>query len=67
MTRRKFIRKLIKAGVLSSLVARRSGHGSRETGHGAVPRKFVRAIPFKKYPGSLRPLQDIPETSKWSG
>jgi len=60
MTRRKFIRKLIKAG--SVIVV-----GTSCLAKKAVPRKFVRAIPFKKYPGSLRPLQDISEPSKWSG
>ena len=31
------------------------------------PRKFVWAFRLKKYPGSLRLLQDISEPSKWSG
>ncbi|MFB0525329.1 MAG: hypothetical protein ACETVZ_07285 [Phycisphaerae bacterium] len=60
MTRRKFIRKLIKAG--SAIVL-----GASWPVRKVVPHKFVRAIPFKKYPGSLRPLQDISEPSKWSG
>lgn len=60
MTRRKFIHKLIKAGSVIAVSA--SWLISR-----ASPRKFVRAIRVKKYPGSLKPLRDISEQSKWSG
>ena len=60
MTRRKFIRKLIKAG--SAIVIGASWLISR-----ASPRKFIWAVRVKKYPGSLKPLRDISEQSKWSG
>jgi len=60
MTRRKFIQRLIKAG--SAFVA-----GSCWLASKAAPRKFVRAFRVKKYPGYLRPLQDISKQSKWSG
>ena len=60
MTRRIFIQKLIKAG--SVIIA-----GTWWLVRKAAPRKFVRAIKVKNYPGSLRPLQDISKQSKWSG
>jgi hypothetical protein len=60
MTRRKFIRKLIK--VASAIVV-----GACWVAEKAAPRKFVRAVGLKKYPGSLRPLCDIHKQSKWSG
>jgi hypothetical protein len=60
MTRRKFIRKLIGAG--SMIVA-----GTLLFIKKAAPRKFIRAVRFKKYPGTLRPLGDISKQGKWSG
>ncbi len=60
MTRRKFIRKLMKAGSVIAVSA--SWLISR-----ASPRKFIWAVRVKKYPGSLKPLRDISEQSKWSG
>ena len=60
MTRRKFIQKFIKAG--SVIIAGASWLASK-----ASPRKFVRAIRVKKYPGPLRPLRDVSKQSKWSG
>jgi len=60
MTRRKFIQKLIKRG--SVIIV-----GVCWLAKKAAPRKFVRAIRLKKYPGSLRPLRDISKPSKWSG
>jgi hypothetical protein len=58
MTRRKFIRVLAKAGagivVGVSWLAR-------------APRKFVRALPVKRYPGSLKSLGDVSRGGKWSG
>ncbi|MFZ0034761.1 MAG: hypothetical protein WAK60_07225 [Sedimentisphaerales bacterium] len=60
MTRRKFIQELIKAG--SAIVV-----GACWLAEKTVPRKFVRALRLKKYPGSLKPLQDIHKQSKWSG
>ena len=69
MTRRKFIQKLIKACsaiiVAPTLVFDKKAWG-RLTKK-AAPRKFVRAIRLKKYPGSLKPLRDIYKQSKWSG
>jgi len=60
MTRRKFIQKLIKASLAIVI-------GVSWFARKATPRKFVRALRVKKYPGSLRPLKDISKQSKWSG
>jgi hypothetical protein len=60
MTRRKFIQKLITAG--SMIITGSSWLASK-----ASPRKFVRAFRIKKYPGSLKPLGDVSQESKWSG
>jgi len=60
MTRRKLIQKLIKAG-LAVIV------GLGWLAKKAAPRKFIRAVVLKKYPGSLRPLGDISKQGKWSG
>lgn len=60
MTRRKFIQRLVKAG--SAIIV-----GTWWLVKKAAPRKFVRAVRLKKYPGSLRPLRDISKQSKWSG
>jgi hypothetical protein len=60
MTRRKFIRKLIGAG--STIVIGASWLISK-----ASPRRFLRAVRLKKYPGPLRPMGDISKQSKWSG
>jgi hypothetical protein len=60
MTRRKFIQELIKgwAAIIVGVcwIAKKT-----------APRKFVRAIRLKKYPGFLKPLQDVNKQSKWSG
>ena len=60
MTRRKFIQKLITAA--SAVIA-----GTWSLAKKAAPRKFVRAIRLKNYPGLLRPLRDVRKQSKWSG
>jgi len=60
MTRRKFMKKFIKAG--SVIIAGTSWLASK-----ASPRKFVRAFRVKKYPGSLRTLGNVSQQSKWSG
>ncbi len=60
MTRRKFIRKLIKTG--SVIIV-----GISWLAKNTTPRKFIRAFRVKKYPGHLKPLGDIYEQSKWSG
>jgi hypothetical protein len=60
MTRRKFIQKLIKSS--SAIV-----FGICWLAKKTVPRKFVRAVRTKKYPGFLKPLRDIHKPGKWSG
>jgi hypothetical protein len=60
MTRRKFFQKLAKAG--AAIIV-----GGIWFTKKAMPRKFVRAFAVKKYPGLLKPLQDISKQSKWSG
>lgn len=60
MTRRIFINKLIKTGLI--IIA-----GISFLAKSANPRKFVRAMYMKKYPGRLKPLEDISKQGKWSG
>ena len=60
MTRRKFINKLIKTG--SIIIA-----GISCLAKNTNPRRFVRAMRSKKYPGSLKTLKEIPKQCKWSG
>ncbi len=60
MTRRKFTQKLITAATVVI-------GGASWIANKASPRKFVRALRIKKYPGSLKPLGDISQQSKWSG
>lgn len=60
MTRRKFINKMIKKG--SAILA-----GISILAKNTTPRKFVRAMRIKKYPGRLKPLRDISKQCKWSG
>ncbi|MHC4158625.1 MAG: twin-arginine translocation signal domain-containing protein [Planctomycetota bacterium] len=60
MTRRKFIQKLAKIG--SAVVL-----GICWVSRKASPRKFVRAVRLKKYPGSLKTLRNIQKQGKWSG
>jgi hypothetical protein len=60
MTRRKFIRKIIVAG--STIVAGASWFMDK-----ATPRKFIRAVRFKKYPGPVIPMEKILKQGKWSG
>jgi len=60
MTRRKFIRKLIKAG--SAIAVGASWLISK-----ATPRKYIWAARVKKNHGSLKPLRDISKQGKWSG
>ena len=62
MTRRKFVRRLIKAcSVIATglFVSGRKG--------GAKPRKLVRAFRVKGYPGPVKPMQNILKQGKWSG
>lgn len=60
MTRRKFVHVLIKtcSGV---------GIGTWWLAKKVTPRKFVRAVETRKYPGSVKPLRDISKPGKWSG
>lgn len=60
MTRRKFIQKLIKA---SSVIV----VGVCWLAKRASPRKFVRAVRLRKYPGSLGRLRNIDKEGEWSG
>ena len=60
MTRRKFIKKLITA---ASVVVGGAGVLAKK----ADPRRFVRAVRTKFYPGSLKPLRDVTRQGKWSG
>ena len=60
MTRRKFIQKLIKTG---SMV----GVGIMWFARKTSPRRFIRAIRVKNYPGPLGPLRNIDKQGKWSG
>ena len=58
MTRRKFIQVLAKAG---------AGIVAGVLWIARAPRRFLRALPVKKYPGFLKPLGDIHRPGKWSG
>jgi len=58
MTRRKFIQVLAKAGAV--IVAGVSWTAK-------MPKRFVRALPVKRYPGSLKSLGDVSRGGKWSG
>ena len=60
MTRRKFIQRLMKAGTAVIV-------GGWVIAKKAVPRKFVWAVKFGKFPGLIRPLRNIHKESKWSG
>ncbi len=60
MTRRKFIQELLK-GAAAIFV------GVCWIAKKASPRKFVRAIKLKRYPGRLKLLRNIHKQSKWSG
>jgi len=60
MTRRRFIQKLIKGS--SAIIV-----GVCWLAKKAAPRKFVRAVRLKGYPGFLKPLRNVYKQSKWSG
>jgi hypothetical protein len=60
MTRRKFIQQFLKAGAAVIV-------GVYWLAEKTSPRKFIRAIRLKNYPGVLRPLQNIHKQGKWSG
>jgi hypothetical protein len=65
MTRRRFIRKLMKSGavVFSGVYAFARTRSARK----AKPRRFSRAFRVARYPGPLKPLGNIDVQSKWSG
>jgi hypothetical protein len=60
MTRRKFIRKVMK--MVLGIAA-----GVRFLAGNVTPHKFVRALKPSKFPGSIKPLQEIKSQGKWSG
>ena len=60
MTRREFIKSLTGV-VVASLT------GIRWLAKTVMPRRFVRASGVKKYPGTLIPMGDVSQESKWSG
>ena len=60
MTRRRFIQRLLGTAIA---VAAGMGWLAKK----AVPRRFVRALRVKEYPGSLRLMGDVSEQGKWSG
>jgi hypothetical protein len=60
MTRRRFIQKIIST-VLAAVA------GFVFIVKKASPRKFIRAVKLKKFPGSLKPLQKIESQGKWGG
>ena len=60
MTRRKFIQEFLKAGAAVIV-------GVCWIAKKASPRKFVRALRLRKYPGVIKPLRDVHKQGKWSG
>jgi hypothetical protein len=60
MTRRKFIKQVLKAG--AAIIV-----GVSWLTEKASPRRFIRAVRLGKYPGSLKPLQDVDKQGKWNG
>jgi hypothetical protein len=60
MNRREFLEKALFAG--SAVLA-----FGLSIAKAVVPHKFLRAKPVTKYPGQLKPLDDINTQSKWSG
>ncbi len=60
MTRRKFIQKLIGTG--SAIIV-----GASWLINKTSPRKFLRAVRLKRYPGTIKEIGDISKQSKWSG
>jgi hypothetical protein len=67
MTRRKFIKKFITAGTVIIAGASWLVRKTVPPPSGVLRSKFVRALRVKKYPGSLKPLGDVSQQSKWSG
>jgi len=67
MTRRKFIRKLIKTGSAIAVGVSWLINKAAPLPQGILRRKFIWAVRVKKYPGPLKPLRDISKQGKWSG
>jgi hypothetical protein len=67
MTRRKLIQKLLSTAAAAAVgIVIRTPYGGW-LAKKVLPRKFVRALRVKEYPGSLRPVGDVSEQGKWSG
>ena len=60
MTRRQFIQFVLKTASAFAI-------GAYFIGEKVLPRKFIYAIRYKKYPGIVKPLSDIKTQGKWSG
>jgi len=65
MTRRRFVRKLIETWLVVAVGV--SALARKALAQKAKLRKFVRAYPMNRYPGPVKPLQDICKQGKWSG
>jgi hypothetical protein len=65
MTRRKFICKLTQ--ISSVIIAGGFTFARRVWAQKAKLRKFVRAIPMRRDPRCVKPLEDTFEQGKWSG
>ncbi len=60
MTRREFFQSILKTASAIAI-------GVYFIGEKVSPRKFIRAVRQKKYPGSIKPLSDINTEGKWNG
>jgi hypothetical protein len=60
MTRRQFIQFVLKTASAFAIAV-------YFIGEKVLPRKFINAIRYKKYPGIVKPLSDINTQGKWSG
>jgi hypothetical protein len=75
MTRREFIQSVLKATSAIVIGAYVIADKSRTLNifnktivrDKASPRKFIRAVRQKKYPGGIKPLSDINTQGKWRG
>jgi hypothetical protein len=60
MTRREFFLSVLKTATAIAI-------GAYIITDKISPRKFIRAVRHKKYPGSVKPLPDINTQGKWRG
>ena len=60
MTRRKFLQTMLAAAAAGAA-------GIGWLAKKAAPRKFVRAVRSRVYPGALKTLENIRRIGKWSG